>query len=61
MKNKIHTDVVTDYAINNKVSLTTAYTAILDEKFAQLDEMISKLRCDVELALEEARFQAYSL
>ena len=61
MKNKIHTDVVTDYAIDNKVSLTTAYTTILDEKFAQLDEMISKLRCDVELALEEARFQAYSL
>ena len=57
----MHTDTVTDYAIDNKVSLTTAYTAILDEKFAQLDEMISKLRRDAEFSLEEARFQAYSL
>ena len=60
MKNKIHTDTVTDYAIDNKVSLDTAYTAILDEKFAQLDKEVSDLKRDVEFSLEEARFQAYS-
>ncbi|MDB4396115.1 hypothetical protein N9Z65_00720 [bacterium] len=60
MKNKIHTDTVTDYAIDNKVSLATAYTAILDEKFAQLDKEVSDLKRDVEFSLEEARFQAYS-
>ncbi len=60
MKNKIHTDTVTDYAIDNKVSLATAYTAILDEKFTQLDKEVSDLRRDVEFSLEEARFQAYS-
>ena len=60
MKNKIHTDTVTDYAIDNKVSLATAYTVILDEKFAQLDKEVSDLKRDVEFSLEEARFQAYS-
>jgi hypothetical protein len=60
MKNKIHTDTVTDYAIDNKVSLATAYTAILDEKFTHLDKEVSDLRRDVEFSLEEARFQAYS-
>jgi len=60
MKNKIHTDVVTDYAIDNNVSLVTAYTAILDEKFAQLDKKIGELKRDVEFSLEEVRFQAYS-
>ncbi len=59
MKNKIHTDTVTDYAIDNKVSLATAYTVILDEKFAQLDKEVSDLKRDVEFSLEEARFQAY--
>ena len=60
MKNKIHTDVVTDYAIDNNVSLVTAYTAILDEKFAELDKKIGELKRDVEFSLEEVRFQAYS-
>ena len=60
MKNKIHTDVVTDYAIDNNVSLVAAYTAILDEKFAQLDKKIGELKRDVEFSLEEVRFQAYS-
>ena len=59
MKNNIHTDTVTDYAIDNKVSLATAYTVILDEKFAQLDKEVSDLKRDVEFSLEEARFQAY--
>ena len=60
MKNKIHTDVVTDYAIDNNVSLVAAYTAILDEKFAELDKKIGELKRDVEFSLEEVRFQAYS-
>ena len=60
MKNKIHTDVVTDYAIDNNVSLVTAYTVILDEKFAELDKKIGELKRDVEFSLEEVRFQAYS-
>lgn len=60
MKNKIHTDVVTDYAIDNNVSLVTAYTVILDEKFAELDKKIGDLKRDVEFSLEEVRFQAYS-
>ena len=59
MKNNIHTDIVTDYAIDNKVSLATAYTVILDEKFAQLDKEVSDLKRDVEFSLEETRFQAY--
>ena len=59
MKNKIHTDVVTDYAIDNNVSLVAAYTAILDEKFAELDKKIGELKRDVEFSLEEVRFQAY--
>ena len=60
MKNKIHTDEVTDYAIDNNVSLVAAYTAILDEKFAELDKKIGELKRDVEFSLEEVRFQAYS-
>lgn len=60
MKTKIHTDVVTDYAIDNNVSLVAAYTAILDEKFAELDKKIGELKRDVEFSLEEVRFQAYS-
>ena len=60
MKNKIHTDTVTDYAIDNKVSLATAYTVILDEKFTKLDKEVGDLKRDVEFSLEEARFQAYS-
>lgn len=60
MKNKIHTDVVTDYAIDNNVSLVTAYTVILDEKFAELDKKIGELKREVEFSLEEVRFQAYS-
>ena len=60
MKSNIHTDIVTNYAIDNEVSLATAYTVILDEKFAKLDKEVSDLKRDVEFSLEEARFEAYS-
>lgn len=48
-------DTITDYAIDNKVSIIEAYQAQIEQKFDKVDNDLQVLKADVQAAYNEAK------
>ena len=61
MKDIQHSQEVTDYCIDNKVSFSEGYCAVIEQKLASMEDQLYTIRRDVEFTMEDIQFDGIGL